>query len=306
MSGVLLAAMIAFLLTGTGCRPSDDGAPGASTSDSTRLEARLTRLTEALANADSGSVQSKPVARWLLPAKLAEISGLALTPDGRLFAHSDETTGITELDYRRGTIIKEFFVGPLGWRGDFEGLAYAEDRFFLLDSNGTLYEFREGAAGERVAYTAHDTHLGKECEFEGVAYDSTANALILACKNVGIKQYKDMLVLYRCDLANSNGTTISAPTELTIPYSEAIGANGWKELSPSDITVDPFSGNYVLVAGPEKAFVVLTPAGEVVLSRTLGDRHPQAEGVAIARDGILIISDESVNADAAITLYNWP
>jgi hypothetical protein len=51
---------------------------------------------------------------------------------------------------------------------------------------------------------------------------------------------------------------------------------------------------------------VLTPAGEVVLSRTLDDRHPQAEGVAITRDGILIISDESVNAAAAITLYNWP
>jgi hypothetical protein len=49
----------------------------------------------------------------------------------------------------------------MGWRGDFEGLAYAKDRFFLLESSGRLYEFREGAEGGHVDYTAHDTHLGK-------------------------------------------------------------------------------------------------------------------------------------------------
>ena len=300
---LLAAAMIVLLQAGAGCRNSGEGTPDASRNDSTGLEARVTRLTEALANADSGEARGKPVARWLLPPELAEISGLALTPDGRLFAHNDETARITELDYRRGTVIKQFFVGKKDLRGDFEGLAYAEDRFFLLSSNGTLYEFREGAEGERVDYTAHDTHLGKECEFEGVAYDSTANALVLACKNVGAKQFKDMLVLYRYSLGDSDGAEIS---ELTVPYSEAIGKNGWKQLHPTDITVDPSSGNYVLVAAQEKALVALTPAGAVVLSRPLGGRHPQSEGIAITRDGILIISDESVNAAATITLYRWP
>ncbi len=187
--------------------------------------------------------------------------------------------------------------------GDFEGLAYAKDRFFLLASDGKLYEFREGEAEERVDYKVHDTRLGKECEFESVAYDSTANELILACKNVRKEKLKDKLVLYRYSLGDSGGAGIS---EFTVPMSETIGANRWKKLHPSDITVDPFSGNYVLVAGPEKALVVLTPTGAVVSSRPLGGRHPQAEGVAITRDGILIISDESVNAPATITLYRWP
>lgn len=306
MTGLfVVAATIAFLLVGIGCRPSAEGTSSASESDSTMLEARVARLTEALANADSdsGSGGGQPVARWLLPSRLAEISGLALTPDGRLFAHSDESSAITELDYRRGTIIKQFFVGPKGWHGDFEGLAYAEDRFFLLESNGNLYEFREGAAEERVDYKEHDNHLGKECEFEGLAYDSTANALILSCKNVGIDELKDMLVLYRYDIGNTNETGVS---EVTVPLSEAIGANGWKKLRPSDITVDPLSGNYVLVSSQEKALVALTPTGAVVFSRPLPDGHPQSEGIAITRDGILIISDEAVNTAAAITLYSWP
>jgi uncharacterized protein YjiK len=297
------AAMIVLLQAGAGCQNSGKSAQDATKTDSTGLEARATRLTEALAKADSGEGLGKPVARWLLPRELAEISGLALTPDGRLFVHDDESARITEIDYRRGTVIKQFFVGKQALHGDFEGLAYAEYRFFLLSSDGTLYEFREGAAEEQVDYTKHDTRLGKECEFEGVAYDSTANALVLACKNVGVKQSKDMLLLYRYSLGDPVGAEGS---EIRVPYSEAIGKNDWKQLHPSDITVDPSSGNYVLVAAQEKALVELTPAGAVVFSRPLGGRHPQAEGIAITRDGILMISDESVNAAATITLYRWP
>jgi len=300
---LLAAAMIVLLQAGSGCRKSGESASDATMNDSTALEARVTRLTAALANADSESARGKPVARWLLPPELAEISGLALTPDGRLFAHNDETARITELDYRRGTVIKQFFVGKIGWRGDFEGLAYAEDRFFLLESTGNLYEFREGAEGEQVDYAAHDTRLGKECEFESIAYDSTANALVLACKKGGAKRSKDMLLLYRYSLGDSGEAELS---EIMVPYSEAIGKNGWKELHPSDITVDPSTGNYVLVAAQEKALVALTPAGAVVFSRPLGGRHPQSEGIAITRDGILIIADESVGAAASITLYRWP
>lgn len=291
------AAIIAMVLAGFGCRDKE-----VASNDGADLEARMARLTGSLAKADSAEARDEPIARWLLSPDLAEISGLALTPDGRLFAHADETAQISEIDYRRGLIIKTFFVGKQELRGDFEGLTCAGDRFFLLASDGTVYEFQEGAEGDRVDYSVHDTHLGKECEFEGVAYDSTANALVLACKNVDLKQFKDTLVLFRYSLADAGGTT----SELKIPYSEAIGKNDWKKLQPTDITVDPSTGNYVLVAAQEKAFLVLTPSGNVVLSRPLGGRHAQPEGIAITRDHILIISDESTKGPATITLYYWP
>lgn len=300
MRGAYFAlAIIAVLQTGAGCRNSEDKAL-TSGEVSVVLEARMERLTASLASPDSGEARGEPIARWFLPPALAEISGLALTPDGRLFAHDDETAQITEIDYRRGTLIKRFFVGMKDLHGDFEGLTFADDRFFLLESNGTLYEFQEGAEGERVDYTAHDTHLGNQCEFEGVTYDSTGNALVLSCKNVKGGQFAGMIVLYRYSLA---GGEIS---ELTVPYSEAIGNNEWKQMRPTDITVDPLSGNYVLVAALEKALVELTPAGAVVRSRPLGGRHPQAEGIAITRDHILIIGDEATHSPATLTLYRWP
>src|SRR5262245_54963359 len=55
-----------------------------------------------------------------LPQRLREISGLAVTPDGRLFAHGDERAALYEIDPERGRILKSF---SLNVRGDFEGLA---------------------------------------------------------------------------------------------------------------------------------------------------------------------------------------
>ena len=292
------AAIIAVLVAGVGCGKGDDTS-ATPKKDGAVLETRMERLTQSLTHADSTLALDKPVARWLLPPDLSEISGLALTPDGRLFAHNDENARITEIDYRRGTITKHFFVGE-NVRGDFEGIVYAQDRFILLSSDGNLYEFPEGGEGEKVGYKEHDTKLGKECEFEGLTYDTSANAIVLACKNVNIKKFKQVLVLYRYHL--DTGET----SELTVPYSEVIGKNHWKQLRPTDITVDPSNGNFVMVDAQEKALVVLTPAGKVVLSRPLDGKHAQPEGIAITKDHILMISDESNKTAATLTLYRWP
>jgi hypothetical protein len=172
---------------------------------------------------------------------------------------------------------------------------------FLLASNGTLYEFREGGNGDRVDYTTHDTRLGKECEFEGLAFDSTLNSLLLACKNVGTKHLRDHLVIYRWRLDGS-GQRLS---RMTVPLRGILESLGEKELHPSDITIDPFTGNYVLIAN-EKAIVDITRDGQLVFARKLPSGHDQPESVAITKDSILIVGDEAKHRPAILTLYRWP
>jgi hypothetical protein len=303
MSGAsFIAPLLLLSLLVPSCRKSA-GNEDPSREDSAALDARVARLQERLARADSGRGGGDPVARWLLGAELTEVSGLALTPDGRLFAHGDEAARVFEIDYRRGTVVKQFWVGEEALRADFEGIAYAGNRFFMVTSKGLLYEFSEGADGERVEFTLHDTRLGKECEFEGVAFDSTANTLLLPCKNVGVKSLKDNLVIYRYSLGSDSGGTTTS--ELLIPQAEAIGNHRWKAFRPTDITVDPWTGNYVMVAAQEKAILQVTPSGAVVFSRPLAGSHPQAEGIAITRDSILIVGDEGAGQAGALTLYRW-
>ena len=279
--------------------------------DTAELARREQRLTASLADADSDAAPDARLAQWVLPHYLHEISGLAITSDGRMLTHGDQRGRVFEIDYRRGIVVKEFQLGheaqPV--KGDFEGIAVAGDAVFLLESNGKLYEFHEGANGESVDFTIHDTALGKTCEFESVAFAQAINSLLLACKTVHDRTLKDSLVIFRWKLQGDSATRLS---RLTVPLKSVIGANPWKGLHPSDITIDPINGNYVLIASREQAFFEITPAGKLVFARPLPGEHPQAEGIAITGDGILIISDEGGNAKkppltrpAVITLYHW-
>ncbi|HEX5076712.1 MAG TPA: hypothetical protein VFW03_26115 [Gemmatimonadaceae bacterium] len=298
-AGALLACVVA-----SACRPAD--AARSARADSSMLAQRETRLQDSLSQRDTAAKDStadrSAIARWVMPRNLDELSGIALTRDGRLLAHGDEKAQVSEIDYRRGVVTKQFVVGHPTIKADLEAITVANGFVYLLASNGTLYEFREGANGERVDYTTHDTRLGKECEFEGLAFDSTLNSLLLACKHVGTKKLKDDLVIYRWKLEGS-GDRLS---RLTVPLKDIVGPIGEKEFHPSDITIDPFTGDYVLISGIEKAMVEITPDGRVVFARKLPGEHEQPESVAITKDSILIVGDEAKRVPAVLTLYRWP
>lgn len=295
--------------------------------DPAALSQREEQFKRKLAAPDSDEKFGGAVARWIMPDNLKEISGLTLTSDGRLFGHGDEHAHVFEIDYRRGMVVKEFTLAEKGKavKGDFEGITVTPDgRMFLLESDGKLYEFKEGADSADVTFTVYDTGLKDDCEFEGVAYDKTLNALLLACKKIKNKKLKDSVVVFRWKLAG-DAAPAARLSHLSVSMSDAIGANEWDGLHPSDITIDPFNGNYVLIASREKAMFEITPAGKVVFSHPLPGEHDQAEGIAITKDSLLIISDEAAakkvdpiahphrvpddslqHRPAFVTVYRWP
>lgn len=295
-----IVAVLVLALAATGCR--GQARPVAGGVDSSELAKREARLQQTLASRDTSPSGETAIARWILPQDLDEISGLALTPDGRLLSHGDERGVISQIDYRKGEIVKQFQLGKKVVKGDFEGITVVRDIVFMMTSNGKLYEFREGANGERVDYSVHDTELGQECEFEGLAYDSTINSLLLSCKNVGKKSMRDSLLIYRWSLSETGRNRI---THISGNPKAIIEANDWKGLHPSGITVDPLTGNYILVSSQESALIWVKPDGTVLSARSLPPGHDQPEGITITPDSILIISDEAVKRPAVLTLYRW-
>jgi len=127
---------------------------------------------------------------------------------------------------------------------------------------------------------------------------------LLPCKNVQKKSLRNNVVIYVWQIDNR------APrlSVITVPMRSAIGKNRWTSFRPTDITVDPRTGHYVLIAAHERGILELAPNGAVVASMPLpdADQHTQAEGVAISEDGILMVSDEAAGRPASITLYRWP
>lgn len=240
---------------------------------------------------------SRRTRRFDLPGRLDEISGLAFTSDGRLFAHDDERGRIYEIDPHSGEVGKHFDVGDKVRRDDFEGIAIAGERFFLISSMGMLYEFREVGDGRYAEYRTTDTRVGVTCEVEGLDYDPADDALLIACK-VSTPD-RGVIVVHRLPLDSARDRL--APIE--IPMSQ-LAAHGLGEgFAPSAIAVDP-TGTLLILSGRDGALIEVDRNGRMMAGIRLSKRrHPQAEGLAFGPDGTLYISDEQNGHDARLTAY---
>jgi len=141
-----LARAVTLLLTvaaATSCRDRADAAQ----SQASQVASRERQLASRLATADANPSKHDPVAMWIMPNELKEISGLALTADGKVLAHDDEIGRVYVIDPRGGVILKRFNLGESPPHGDFEAITVAGSDIYLLDSNGKLYVFQDGADG---------------------------------------------------------------------------------------------------------------------------------------------------------------
>ena len=237
-----------------------------------------------------------------LPRALEEISGLATTPDGRLFAHNDERAIVYQVDLEKGELVKAFSVGALAIPGDFEGIAVAGDRFFLLTSAGQLVEFREGEAGSAVGYRVHSLGLEYRCEMEGLAFDEARGTLLLPCKTPRGRNLQGHLVVLSVPLDTMRPDSVP---RVFIPLEELDAEGLGDSFHPSAIEVHPESGSLIILAAREEAIVEVGPGGELVATRELKRKdHPQPEGVAFLQDGTMVLADEGQGKRGTLTRYS--
>jgi uncharacterized protein YjiK len=231
---------------------------------------------------------------------LHEVSGLAVTADGRVLAHADESAVVEQLSPCRGSIERVLALGRPPVRGDFEGIAVAGARVFLVTSTGRLYETREGSKGAVAPFTVLDTGFGRSCEIEGLAYDPSERVLLLGCKQWLRPAMRDRVILLRWSLERR---APAVPPMLSIPLADLAAGTGSRSFHVSGIEREPRSGHYVLVAGPERLIAEVTPAGAVVAARPLNRRlHRQPEGITFL-DSVMVISDEGGAGTATLTCY---
>jgi hypothetical protein len=235
-----------------------------------------------------------------LPRALGEISGMALSTDGRLFAHNDEVAGVSQIDWNTGAIVKTFSVGRPQLRADLEGMAIAGTRFFLTDSDGVIYEFQEGQGGQTVTYRQYATGLGERCEIEGFEYDARTQSLLFACKTIRDRSLRNRLVVFSYSLQR-RALDPQPRISLTLDFLDEAGFK--REIHPSGIAIHPRTGSYVLVAAIEELVVEIGRDGRPLGVRELPrKRHPQAEGIVFPPNGSMLISDER-QSGGLLTLY---
>ena len=240
---------------------------------------------------------------WELPGRLREISGLATTDDYRLLAHNDEVGVVFEIDYRDGSIVKEFQLAntrdPVA--DDFEGIAVADGLVYLVTSAGRVYESPEGADGQSVPYRVYATGVGRECEIEGLACDMDARELLLMCKEARSRGLRGRLATYRWSIDEKR---LSSGSPIVVPVGDFARRVGSSRYHPSGLERHPVSGNHFVVAARQGAIAEVTPGGEVLAAkRFTAGWHRQIEGIAFGANGALIVADEGGNGRAILTVY---
>jgi uncharacterized protein YjiK len=218
-----------------------------------------------------------------------------------VLTHDDNVGRVYEIDPKTGVLLKSFSLlgNP---KGDFEAITIVGSDVYLMTSDAKLFKFKEGPDGTQVPYSIYDTGLGKQCEFESLAYEADSSRLVMVCKRFLDKEEPHALVIYRLPLPLGDRSKIST---VRVPMQEVADTNKWKNFRASDINIDPFTKNYVIIASREKGLIEVTPDGDVVRSEPLPGDHRQPEGVAITKDSILLVSDEANVKPPAITLYRW-
>lgn len=233
--------------------------------------------------------------KYAMPNELLEISGLTVTPDGRLFAHQDEKGIIFQIDMNNGAVIKSFNLGSPVLKEDFEDLAFVNGKFYMVKSNGDLYEFSEGDNNATVDYKIINTGLQQSNDVEGLCYDPETNSLLLACKGEsGISGSKDKAV-YSFSLTDNK----LAPEPRFILQSSEL-----KGFDPSGIEKNPATGTFYLISSTGNAIIELSKDGKLIGKKPLSkSAFEQPEGIGFSSNNELIISSEGKKGPGMITIF---
>lgn len=236
-----------------------------------------------------------------LPSRLKEVSGIAVAKDDRLFVHADENSNVYEID-KSGAIVKQFTVGKSPVSGDFEGIAISRNKFYLITSNGYLYQFDEGEHKSSVGYKRMDTGLSRSYNIEGLCYDPDTNCLLIACKEYPGQGLKHVRAVYSYSL---DSFSLTKKPRFTIDLNELRKRFHINRFKPSGIERHPTTGNFFVLSADENAIVELSGEGELLdAERISKSTHKQPEGIAFLSDRTMLITDEG-NKKGSITIYEY-
>jgi DNA-binding beta-propeller fold protein YncE len=242
-----------------------------------------------------------PAASFDLPEALTEISGVAVLSDGNVAAVQDELGTVFILNPETGQIAdQKAFGNP----DDYEGIALAGDRLFVLRSNGNLHELVNWQSASPTTREYETEVLSGDNDTEGLAYDALNNRLLIAAKEdpgAGLDEDAQRAI-YAFDLATN---TVQPQPVFTINLADVDRmAPGEENFRPSSVAVHPETNEVYVLSSVRKVIVVLAQDGSVRAVWPLPESlFPQPEGLDFLPGGDLLISSEG--GDGPGKLYRF-
>jgi len=242
------------------------------------------------------TIGERPAASYQLPARLVEVSGLAVGPGGSLLTHGDERGVVTVLDGVTMQLKREIVLRGTP-KEDFEGIAAAGDSVALMTSSGKVYLVRFGADSS-APFTTIETGLGRHCDLEGLAWHRAQGMLLLPCKQARGRAATGLTV-YRYRLGSKPGLVAS----IQVSGAALAQLTGVALLRATSIEFDPPTGHLLVLSSKPPLVLEIDTTGRPLAARHMSSRsHPQAEGLTITPDAIWI-ADEGAGRKGTLSRY---
>ena len=249
------------------------------------------------------------ITSWQMPDELLELSGITWFAENKIAGVQDQKGIIYIYDLAGKKVVNKISFGP---DGDYEGITFAKGHFFVMRSDGYLFEVEQ--SGKVI--NEYDLPFTKKDNIESLYYDSVKNRMLTGQKD-GKKdaQVKSFFAfdltsgkfntkpVYSIDLNNNIvacgvNRSIDAGKEKKSGKKKNKGGSG--VIRPSDIVIDRKSGNVLIADGPGHRILVMSPDGapEHYLSMDKNS-FPQVEGMLFSPSGELYISTEGTKTQPA-------
>lgn len=245
----------------------------------------------------------------LLGKALNEISGItyANAEDSTLLGIVDGQQKVFMLNMRTAKLT-DYTADVVPKNSDPEDIVKKDSSVFILLSKGIIYEVpgaaKDTSGKDTTGIKIYDLGLKGTNDFETMYYDSSANALVIMCKECAHEKGKGYRTAYRFDLATR---TFDSSELYTIDKDEVrkIVNDAEAKFDPSAAAIHPLNNRLYILSSAGNLLVVATLQGEVLEAYNLNpDVFPQSEGIAFAPNGDMLITNEKKHGEP--TLLRFP
>ena len=251
----------------------------------------------------------QPSEKHILGLELDEISGIQYLPGSKFAAVHDEEGRLFIYDWNEKKVTDRIKFGK---SGDYEDLELVEDLYYILRSDGRIYEFNIAGSDDAESYK---TPLKSSNDAEGLTYIEESNQLLIALKGQGeVDNNKaDGKGFYTFDLEKKEMsveplfTIRKRDIEYALPDSliHEPFANP-VDFSPSAVAFHPITKQLYILSHQTKWLVILNRDYTIYQAIPLMRKvFRQPEGITFAPNGDLYISNEAEAGSANILKFEY-
>lgn len=254
---------------------------------------------------------SNPDKRIILPPILLEISGIAVIDSTIVSCIQDENGMVFIFDMVKNEISDHFIFN---YPGDYEGIATVAGSFYVLRSDGALFETRNDKSSVSTQHLPYSAD--RSANYEGLCYDQRNNRLLIVPKNnpdrgpgnegkhpvygLDLQSGKDSVaVVLEFDLQEI--TRFAAENQINTPDEGKLIS-----LRVSDIGIHPVTNMIFVISALNRMLFVFDNDGTIrYIEKLKSDLFNMPEGISFLDNGDMLISNEGRTNPPEIILFNY-